>query len=750
MPAKGEAPYLDTVLGIITPGCSAQIFITMYYLRLSLFFGLFSFTFFASAQKKADTTLLQPIEINTVRASDNTPVTKTNISKEEIEKRNIGYDLPFILNQTPSVQVNSDAGNGIGYTGIRIRGTDATRINFTINGIPYNDAESQGTFFVNLPDIASSSNSIQIQRGVGTSTNGAGSFGGSININTNDIDSNKNFTISNSIGSYQSYKTTLIANTGLINKHFIFTGRLSNINSDGYVDRAKTKLQSYFASALYVDSKQSLRFNTFSGREKTYAAWFGINAATLDTNRTYNPAGTEKSGEPYDNETDNYTQTHYQLFYNRKINERLKLNVALFLTKGKGYFEQYKAGQSFSTYGLPDYINSNNDTISSTDLVRQLWLDNNFYGTIFSLQYAKNKTSFIFGGGYNKYDGLHFGEIINAEISQSIPNQYRWYNNDATKSDLSFYSKWNQKLNDNWQSYVDLQVRNVNYYINGFRNNPQLIVKNNYTFFNPKLGFTYVKDNDKFYISYAKSSKEPNRDDFEAKIKEIPKPETLHDFELGYEHKNKNSNYTMNLFYMLYKNQLVLTGKINDVYAYTRTNIDNSFRLGLELQGSTVVNRWLALNANLTFSTNKLREFYEYIDNYDDASGTQQKNYYQTSDISFSPSIIGGGSIIVKASKEIEITFIGKYVGKQFLDNTSNKNRILHDYYTQDARINYNIEFNKSRKMNLFFQANNLFSKKYVSNGYTFSYIYGGAFTTENYYYPMATFNVMGGLSITL
>lgn len=725
-------------------------FIVMSQLRLTLSIGLLSFVFFASAQKKSDTTLLQPIEINTVRASDNTPVTKTNISKTEIEKRNVGFDLPFILNQTPSVQVNSDAGNGIGYTGIRIRGTDATRINVTLNGIPYNDAESQGTYFVDLPDIASSSNSIQIQRGVGTSTNGAGSFGGSININTNEIDSNKNITLSNSLGSYKSYKTSIIANSGLIKNHFIFTGRISNINSNGYVERAQTKLQSYFASAIYVDSKQSLRFNTFSGKEKTYAAWFGINAATLDTNRTYNPAGTEKTGDPYENETDNYTQTHYQLFYNRKIDQRLRFNVALFLTKGKGYYEQYKAGQYFSSYGLPDYINSNNDTFSNTDLVRQLWLDNNFYGTIFSLQYAKNKTTFIFGGGYNKYDGLHFGEIINTQISQSIPDHYKWYNNDAKKNDLSFYTKWNQKLNDNWQSYVDLQIRNVNYQINGFENNPQLRVKNNYTFFNPKVGFTYVQDNDKFYISYAKSSKEPNRDDFEAKTNEIQKPENLHDFELGYEHKNKKSYSAINAFFMLYKNQLVLTGKLNDVYAYTRTNIDNSFRLGLELQGSAEISKWLSLNANLTLSANKIRDFYEYIDNYDDPSGTQQKNYYQTSNISFSPSIIGGGSIVVKPSKEIEITFNSKYVGKQFLDNTSNNKRKLPDYFTQDARINYNIELKNKKKINLFFQANNLFSKKYVSNGYTFSYIYSGEFTTENYYYPMATFNLMGGLSITL
>ena len=722
----------------------------MKYLRLFLSIGLSAIFCPTNAQLKKDTSLLQPIEINSVRASENAPVSKTNLNKSEIEKRNVGYDLPFILNQTPSVQVTSDAGNGIGYTGIRIRGTDATRINVTLNGIPYNDAESQGTYFVDLPDIASSSNSIQIQRGVGTSTNGAGAFGGSININTNDNDTIRYITLSNSIGTFRSAKRTLIANSGLLKNHFIFSGRVSNISSNGYVDRATTRLHSFFGSAAYVDSKQSLRLNLISGKEKTYAAWFGINQTTLDTNRRYNPAGTEKAGEPYDNETDNYTQTHYQLFYNRKINNQIKFNVAFFLTKGKGYYEQYKASQTLSSYGLHDYIDSNNDTINSTDLIRQLWLDNEFYGSIFSLQYNRKNTGIIFGGGYNKYDGLHFGEIISASVSQAIPASYKWYIVDANKRDLSFYTKWTQKINDNWQSYVDLQFRNVVYKINGFENNPLLVVNNNYNFFNPKAGITYIEGNEKLYLSYAQSNKEPNRDEFETNKNEAPKPETLHDFELGYEKKSTHSNFSINAFYMLYKNQLVLTGKINDVYAYTRTNIKNSFRLGIELQGATTINNWLSLHANLTLSTNKLKDYYEYIDNYDDPLGLQQINYYQSSNISFSPAVIGGASIIIKPTNEVELTFTSKYVGKQYLDNTSNEKRIMPNYFVEDARLNYNINFKKKRCMNMFIQANNLFSKKYVSNGYTFSYIYGGVFSTENYYYPMATFNLMGGVSITL
>ncbi len=701
----------------------------------------------AQKVKQSDTTLLQPIEINAVRANENTPVAKTNLSKKEIEKINIGYDLPIILNQTPSIQVNSDAGNGIGYTGMRIRGTDASRINITLNGIPYNDAESQGTFFVNLPDISASANSIQIQRGVGTSTNGAGAFGGSVNINTNDVDTNKYIKLDNSFGSFNSIKNSINVHSGLLKKHWMLTGRLSNISSNGYIDRSKTKLQSFFTSAAYVNANQSFRINIFSGKEKTQAAWFGINQTTLDTNRTYNPAGTEKTGEPYNNETDNYTQTHYQFFYNRKVNPNIKFNVALFLTAGSGYFEQYKAAQQLSTYGLPTYINGN-DTTYETDLIRQLWLDNKYYGSIFSVQYDKSKTSLNFGGSITKYDGKHFGKIIDALVKAAIPENYKWYNLTASKNDISFYGKWNQKLNQHWQTYLDIQVRNVLYEINGFKGNPSLFLKNNYVFLNPKAGITYTSGNYKVYFSYAKATKEPNRDDFETGVNEAPKPETLHDFELGYEYKNLKNFFGINSYYMSYKNQLVLTGKVNDVYAYTRTNIPNSFRTGIEIQGSSILSKWLSVSANTTFSINKVKSFTEFIDDYD--NGGQKTNFYATADISYSPSIIGAATITIKPSKNLEVSLLSKYVSKQYLDNTSNKNRVIKNYFTEDVKINYSTVFKNKTSMNLFLQVNNLFSKKYVANGYTFSYIYGGEFTTENYYFPMATFNLMGGISLTL
>jgi iron complex outermembrane receptor protein len=716
--------------------------------RFILAFSIVFVTNIVVAQQNfssSDTTTLQTLEINSTRANDLTPVTKTNLDKKTIEKNNIGRDLPFILNQTPSVQVNADAGNGIGYTGIRIRGTDATRINISINGIPYNDAESQGTFFVNLPDLASTANSIQIQRGVGTSTNGTGAFGGTININTNETDSQRYIVLNNAIGSYRSMKNTFMINSGLVKKHFLFTGRLSNISSNGYVDRSQSKLQSFYTSSTYIDNKQSLRLNIFSGKEKTNAAWFGINQATLDTNRTYNPAGTEKPGTPYDNQTDNYTQTHYQLFYNRKINKKIQFNLTGFLTKGKGYFEEYKAGQLFSDYGLPNVVNGA-DTIYNSDLIRQLWLDNKFYGIVFSSQYSNGRTNITFGGTANQYDGNHFGKIISTIVPNAAPAGYEWYRLTATKKEISAYTKWIQQLNNKWSLFADLQLRNVNYVINGFRNNPEIVVNNKYLFFNPKAGITYKNKGNKIYFSVAKAAKEPNRDDFETASNEKPNPEKLLDFEAGFEHKKNNNYWGLNVYLMNYKDQLVLTGKVNDVYAYTRTNIPKSYRVGIEMEGLKKVNKWLSISENFNLSINKVKDFTEYVDDYD--NGIQIVNHYTSTDISYSPSVIGACSVIANPIKNTSFTLNSKYVGKQYLDNTSNASRQLNAYFIQDLRIDYDFKLKKKRQINLFLQINNLYSAKYAPNGYTFSYVYGGAFTTENYYYPMATVNVMGGLNV--
>ena len=721
-------------------------FILMKKLLLSAFLCACVSVLFAQKEKKFnDTAYLQPVEVQAIRAGEKAPFAKTDLTKKDIEKNNLGQDLPFLLNQTPSVVVNSDAGNGIGYTGLRIRGTDGARINVTLNGIPYNDAESQGTFFVDLPDFSSSVNSIQVQRGVGTSSNGAGAFGATINLFTNEVNKEFYASTNNSFGSFNTFKNNIQFGSGILGKHFTVDGRVSRISSDGYIDRAKSNLKSFYWSTAFVNEKNSLRLNVFSGKEKTYQAWNGVAGYLLKTDRTNNPSGTERPGGPYDNETDNYTQTHYQLFYNRKFNPYWKGNIAVFLTRGKGYYEQYKAQESFAGYGLPDYDNGTT-IVTETDLVRRLWLDNYFYGTIFSLQYQKNKTQLIFGGGYNAYDGKHYGQIKWAAVQVAVPTNYRWYNLTAYKKDFSVYNKWIQQWSSHWQGFVDVQFRNIDYKINGFRNNPGLMIHENYSFLNPKIGITYSNKNWQAYASYALAGKEPNRDDFEAGNTQQPKPERLHDAEIGVDKKGNNYSFGANFYYMYYQNQLVLTGKINDVGAYTRTNIPKSYRTGIELQGKIKITNWVNMTANITFSENKVKGFTAYIDDYD--NGGQQTKFYSKTDISFSPSVIAGGSINFIPVKNGEISLVSKYVGRQYLDNTSQRSRSLNPYYLQDIRLNYKIENKIFKATDLTLQLNNVFNKKYEPNGYSFSYIYGGDLITENFYFPMAGFNFMVGVNV--
>lgn len=693
-----------------------------------------------------DTTFLQPVEVTAIRAGEKAPFAKTTLTKQDIDKNNLGQDLPFLLNQTPAAVINSDAGNGFGYTGIRIRGTDGSRINVTLNGIPYNDAESQGTYYVDLPDFASSANSIQIQRGVGTSSNGAGAFGASINLATNELNQKFYSEINNSFGSFNSWKNTFKFGSGIIGKHITIDGRLSKISSDGYVDRAKSDLKSFYLSTAWTDEKNSFRLNIFSGKEKTYQSWYGIPESYLTTNRKYNTAGTEKPGSPYENETDNYTQTHYQFFYNHQFNPFWKTNAAVFLTKGSGYYEEYRADAALASYGLPDYFDGTN-SISKTDLVRRLWLANNFYGTIFSVQHQKNKTQFTAGGGWTKYDGKHFGDIIWAKVQPAVPNNFRWYDLTAFKTDFNLYTKWTEQWNNKWQSYIDIQLRNVQYTINGFRDNPSLVIKNHYSFFNPKAGITYTNKTWQAYVSYALAGKEPNRDDFENITANNPKAETLHDIELGAERKEKKYSFTANAYFMNYKNQLVLVGNINDVGAYTRINVPNSYRIGIELQGTVLLNKFSNITGNISFSKNKIKNFTERVDDYD--NGGTKNNFYQSTDISFSPSIVAGGSINFIPVKNGEISLLSKYVDRQYLDNTAQKSRSLNGYYVQDVRLSYLLENKLFKATNIIVQMNNVFNKKYEANGYTFSYVSGGL-TTENYYFPMAPFNCMIGLNIRL
>lgn len=689
---------------------------------------------------------LQPLEVRATRANGTAPFAKTNLNKEQIAANNLGQDLPFLLNQTPSVVVNSDAGNGVGYTGIRIRGSDATRINVTLNGIPYNDAESMGTYFVDLPDFASSVNSIQIQRGVGTSTNGAGAFGASLNLSTNEYNEKAYGEMNTSVGSFNTWKSTIKGGSGLIAKHFTLDARVSSINSDGFIDRASSNLKSVYFSAAYLNAKSSLRLNVFTGKEKTYQAWYGVPESVMPTNRTYNPAGMEKADAPYENQTDNYTQTHYQLFFNHAFNQYWSFNTALFFTKGDGYYEEYKADQKYSKYGLTNPVIAG-VALTKTDLVRQRWLDNGFLGQIASFQYKKDADELTIGGGWTKYQGQHFGKIVWMKQGTVSPD-YRYYNLPAVKKDANIYAKWQHRFNANWQSFIDLQYRRVAHRMEGFQTSPTLLVDRSFDFVNPKAGITYSKNGFIGFMSYAIANKEPNRDDFQASPVQQPKPESLQDLELGFEKRKGVFFYGATLYWMQYKDQLVLTGQINDVGSYTRTNVPNSYRLGLELQGGARVSHSLSLSGNLTISKNKIKSFTEYIDNWD--TGLQNPVNQSNTDISFSPALVGGLTADIQVYKQVALSLLSKYVGKQYMDNSQNETRKLNGYFTQDLRLNWTIKTNFLKEVHLIGQLNNLFNAKYEPNGYTSSYISGNVLSNDNGYYPQAGTNFMLALNIRL
>lgn len=697
--------------------------------------------------------------IRTVRANEVQPFTYQDIRKEEIRKENLGQDLPFLLEPSVSAVTTSDAGAGVGYTGIRIRGTDATRINVTINGIPYNDAESQGTFWVNLPDIASSTDNIQIQRGVGTSTNGAAAFGASVSLNTNQIQRKPYAELNNSIGSFNTIKNTIAAGTGLIKNKFAIDARFSNIQSDGYIDRAFADLRSIYLSGTYLGDNSQLTFNYFTGSEVTYQAWYGVFEADLDSNRTINYAGTEKSGEPYDREVDDYRQDHYQLHWNQSFNEKVNLGISLHYTRGQGFFEQYKADQFLPDYGI-DPIISGADTITSTDLIRRRWLDNHFYGAVASVEWSHNRGLLTIGGGWNQYDGDHYGDIIWARNAGESELRDRFYENNGLKTDFHVYAKELLKFNK-FSLLLDLQYRYIGYNTDGFDIDGRNIQQNNtFHFFNPKVGLNYeLSSNSRLYASFALAHREPTRNDFiDAQAGVIPKAEVLRNLETGYRYRSSSLSFEANYYLMHYKNQLVLTGELNDVGTPVRANVDKSYRTGIELSGAYQILPWLRLTSNVTFSVNKIKEFtetvYTYDPNYTRIDSLTITNNYENTDISFSPSWIGFIELAFQPIEGAEIASVNKFVGNQFLDNTSSMDRQLGRYYQSDIRMSYTLNTSVAKEIRLTLLLNNITNKLYESNGYTFRENYLDANGDQsgvvdyNYFYPQAGFNFLLGLDI--
>jgi iron complex outermembrane receptor protein len=657
----------------------------------------------------------------------------------------------MLLNFLPSVVTTSDAGAGIGYTGIRVRGVSSQSTNVTINGIPYTDAESLGTFWVNLGDFASSVESLQLQRGVGTSTNGSGAFGASINILTDLVSKKTSGEISNSFGSFNSRKHTVKFSTGLMNNHFEIAGRLSNIASDGYVYRASSDLKSYFLQGSYVDDNTLIKAITFGGNNVTYQSWFGIDAETLARDRTFNPAGQyeNEDGETvfYDNEVDDYRQDHYQLHWNERYDNNWSTNIGMNYTYGRGFYEQFREDDDFSTYGFEPLAVSG-ETVNTTDLIRRRWLDNDYYVFNANVNYKNNVIDAILGTSISHYDGDHYGEVIWSRFASQSNIRDRYYNGNGKKNDFTVFSKATYKLNDRIQLYGDLQVRNVNYETSGINSNlTEFLVDENFTFFNPKAGVTFeYNDNNDLYLSYARANREPNRDDFESDPN--VRPEQLNDFELGWRHREGNFTFNANGYAMLYNEQLVLSGQINDVGAPIRTNSGESYRLGLELEAVIPVNRKLTLQPNLTLSRNKNKETVRSFDG-------ELQNLGST-DIAFSPNVVAANAIVFEPIKNLQISLLSKFVGDQFMSNTEAQDSKLDTYFTNDLNLVYTIQ-PKSIFDQVVFTAlvNNIFNEKYVSNGYYFTYDDdftnpGAILTVEGAgFYPQAGINFLTGVTLT-
>ncbi|APA63986.1 TonB-dependent receptor [Maribacter sp. 1_2014MBL_MicDiv] len=709
--------------------------------------SFFAFSLGVSAQEQVTDSLegqkvvLDEVFVSAVRVTKQSPVTFSNLTKEEIKPRNLGQDIPVLMNFLPSVVTTTDAGAGVGYTGLRVRGSDATRVNVTINGIPYNDAESQGTFWVNMPDFASSTESLQLQRGVGTSTNGAGAFGASLNLLTDGFSQDAYGQISTSIGSYGTLRNNLKFSTGLLNDHVEISGRLSKIKSDGYIDRARSDLESYFLQAAYKDDNTLIKALMFGGHEITYQAWYGIDGQTLRDNRTFNPSGiyTDLDGNTqfYDNEVDNYKQDHAQLLWNEQISDFWSTNIALHYTRGRGYFEQYREADDFSTYGFEPLI-VDGEEVNTTDLIRRRWLDNDFYGTVFSANYKKEKLDLIIGGGLNKYEGDHFGEVIWARYASNSSYRDRYYDDSSSKTDFNLYTKANYQLTDQWSLYGDVQYRTVGYKANGEDTG---LVDDTFNFFNPKAGVTFdLNANNNFYLSYAVANREPNRNDYE---NGNPKPEKLNDFELGWRYVSPSVQVNTNVYYMNYKDQLVVTGELNDVGAPLRENIGDSYRLGLEVDANIILGEKFSLRPNIAISQNKNKDFF--IDRDGMLQGLGDTN------IAYSPGLVAGNVLSYMPCDAMNISLYSKFVGEQYLSNTDTEASKLDSYFTTDFNITYEINMNSIVKSIVFSGlVNNIFNEKYVSNGYTYVDSWstpGSSFEVQGYY-PQAGTNFLLGATV--
>ena len=691
---------------------------------------------------------LDEVLVQAFRVDADSPITHSNVDQKEIEERNLGQDIPVLLNVLPSVVSTTDAGNGVGYTSIRVRGSDASRVNVTLNGIPYNDQESQGSFWVNLPDFASSTESLQLQRGVGTSTNGSGAFGASLNILTEAKDDNASAELSNSIGSFGTRRHTVEFGTGLLEDQFTFSGRLSQIKSDGYIDRAFSDLKSYFLQGTFKDGGTFIKALSFGGNNVTYQAWYGIDKETLETDRTFNPSGiyTDEDGNTqfYDNEVDNYKQDHYQLHWNQRLNQNWSTNLSLNYTYGRGYFEQYKEDADLAFHEIGP-VTVGNQSIENSDLIRRRWLDNDYYVANATVNYTDRQVDFTSGLFYSYYTNDHFGEVIWSQFTGDSSIRDNYYFGNGTKTEFTIFSKATWKINEKLSAFGDLQGRFLNYNTSGLTSDKvNLLVDDNFNFFNPKAGLTYqLSDDQQLYASYGRAQREPRRTDFE---NGITNPELLDDFELGWRLAIGNSTINTNAYYMYYQDQMVLTGALDDVGAPIRETSGESYRLGLEIDADIKISSLFSTRPNLTLSRNKNIDFKANLDG-------AIRNLGETH-ISFSPELIATNQLIFHPSEAFQINWISKYVGEQYMGNIDSKVSLLESFFTNDINIVYDWKNPPLFKSVVFSGLiNNVFDVKYESNGYFFFFdTQNETGQTETFegagFYPQAGINFLAGVTL--
>lgn len=704
---------------------------------------------------KANMVLMREAEVTALRAGDRAPFAVSKVTHEELQRINTGVDLPVLLDMQPGVVTTTEAGTGIGYTGLRIRGSDATRINVTLNGVPINDSESQAVFWVNMPDLASGLEDLEIQRGVGTSTNGPGAFGASLNMRSSAIASKAFGEISAFGGSYNTRRFNARFGTGLLSAEgsklgsFSIDGRLSSIQSDGYVDRASADLKSYQFQAAWLGKKRSLRFITMSGKQLTYQAWEGVPREVIDTNRTFNPYS-------YENQVDDYRQSHYQLLFDQQLGENTSLNITLFRVLGQGFYEQFRADDKLNRYGIGPII-IGDTTITRSDLVRRRWLDNTMDGANVSLERRFGKHRLMLGGSYSNYVNDHFGEVIWARWAGDSDINQRYYDNQGSKTDANAFAKLSYVLNERFDLFGDAQVRSVTHDFLGFNNALDNVTQEaDWTFFNPKAGLQWkAHEGGRVYASVAMANREPNRSDLiESSPQSRPRPESMIDYEAGYERRSGRLSTGVNIYYMDYTDQLVLTGELNDVGYALRTNVAESYRAGVELTWAAQLGRRFVWRGNAAFSQNRINDFVEYVDDYDD--GGQQRNNIGSTDIAFSPSVVAGSELAFrfwdKAGKgQGDVAFVTKYVGEQYLDNTASRERMLDPYLVNDLRFNVTLLGLKgSRSLDLNLSVRNIFSELYENNGWVYSFVSDGARQDQVSLFPQAPLHVLGGMVLRL